>query len=333
MIASMMATVVLNLTGLMSGLLQLFLRSNTATTSFRPKNTPGWNRKKHEIRIWGPNELGFGGHILRPVSGPQSPGSMNSRASLVDEKPWANNSRSPEMKIPMNPLGANVPTPSGSGKFPMESPAFGHRRKPSGSYSLFPAEEAVPSPSSARISSPLRNKQPTSMISTTQLPATTFQPSRPRNASPELAPPPQIFMPRGHRRDSSMISSATVQIGLRLSHMDEDQPPLPDTNTIHHQSALSASSARPNSPFLRVQTQNLTPTRVASPLSVPLQDARMKTLPPVPGGSSSNDESPVCQLSPTVYNPESSKKATTGSPSRASPGREPRTMTSRTDWI
>src|SRR5271170_2797171 len=86
LVTSMMATVVLNLHGLLAGLLQMFLRSNTATTAFRPKGTPGWSCRGHEIRLWGPNELGFDGHMLEPVSGPRSPASIGSRASLIENE-------------------------------------------------------------------------------------------------------------------------------------------------------------------------------------------------------------------------------------------------------
>src|SRR4051794_15449895 len=86
--ANMMAAVVLNLSGLMNGLLHLFLRSNTATTSFGPKTGKSWDRKKHEIRMWGPNELAFTNHLVDPVLGPRTPDNYStrseSRAELVE---------------------------------------------------------------------------------------------------------------------------------------------------------------------------------------------------------------------------------------------------------
>ena len=71
LVTSMMATVVLNLHGIITIMLQMFLRSNTATTAIMPKGAPGWG-PRGQLRLWGPNELGFDGHILEPVSGPRS---------------------------------------------------------------------------------------------------------------------------------------------------------------------------------------------------------------------------------------------------------------------
>jgi len=341
----MMATVVLNLTGLMNGALHLFLRSNTATTSFGPRGSASWRRSTHTIRIWGPNELGFDGHILDPVSGPR-PNSSASDASLVrmEKRPMSMES---EVNFPMytKPFNAQlnnsivnmpqIPEPTAAGS-PKRSTSRTHARKQS--YSLFPSG----------------GQNPTDSIKP-QLPATTF--SQPQSHPPnnrqdletiyiggDLEPPTFRFGGPGgarHRRDSSMVSSATVQIGLRLSHaMPENLSNLPLPQTTYSQ--------RPSSPLLQIKTQNLTiptsklqvqqppPTRPsAADLKVPERDSRMKTLPPVPKRAdgtpvafediekalgkaavgleqpkmeAEDEDETVIQLSPTVYSPTGSKK-------------------------
>lgn len=138
-----------------------------------------------------------------------------------------------------------------------------------------------------------------------------------------LAPPQPAFGGFGHRRDSSMASSATVQIGLRLSNMlgPEPQPQFPAPPT-----------RRSNSPVLQLQTRGLnsgpspltqqsvtlSPDMIKSPpLSKAERDARMKTLPPVPRVDSARvnsvavglkEEEKGLQLSPTVYSPLESRK-------------------------
>lgn len=276
--------------------------------------------------MWGPNDLGFGGHILQPLSGPRSPASSTSEGGFPREKHWPStleSSQSPnrfdikakDTKLSFN----NAPpvTPTGLPSRPNQninigpSPPRLHRHKQSQSYSLFPNEEASLSPS--------RSQEPSSIISTTKLPSTTFTlppPEMDPYLSAELQPPPSLFVPRGHRRDSSMISSATVQIGIRLTYLDEEPCPLltDAQKEAHAQSMDSKVQPRSKSPALQVQTQNLPPLQLQlgnERLSPQERAARMKTLPPVPrtnGGQMTenvpNDpESNEPRLSPTVYTP------------------------------
>ncbi|PMD42958.1 hypothetical protein L207DRAFT_422365 [Hyaloscypha variabilis F] len=226
---AMMATVVLNLSGLMSGLLQLFLRSNTAATSFGTKQGRQWDRKKHQIRIFGPNELAMHNHLADPVTGPRSQRELSSRAtsraSLIGiEKGRAISmeslSTSPTLNNPFSPksfdeIGDMPSRPGPAAGFK----ASRHTRAPS--YSLFPPEG----------SSPSKSQQPTSVYDIS-----------------DLAPPPVINYTGGprHRRDSSIASSATVQIGLRISHAPS--PSQEDMNAIPLPSTTYKFTASPTNP-------------------------------------------------------------------------------------
>lgn len=219
---AMMATVVLNLSGLMNGLLHLFLRSNTSTTSFGPKHGRHWAPDKHEIRLWGPNELAFTNHLADPVSGPRSPDSFSSemvrsesQTNLVGvEKISMDSIFSPPFDAP-GTKSSPSPSTAQMKKLPAlneaskesERSSKYHSRKQS--YSLFPIE-ATKSPS----------RPNDTMVSIYDI--------------ADLAPPPKIqFGGKSHKRDSSVVSSATVQIGLRLSHAPDCEPestlPLPST--------------------------------------------------------------------------------------------------------
>lgn len=322
---AMMATVVLNLSGLMNGLLQLFLRSNTATTAFGPKIGRGWERTKHDIRIFGPNELAMHAQLMNPVTGPQSPVDSerwtHSRSSLVKkEKSRAlsmesltgaplTSAKSFEMELSEMPSTPKAVVDSSSPR--------GHTRKLS--YSIFPSPKK-------------------------ETPVSVYDIS-------DLAPPPSIHFPGGvrHKRDSSVASSATVQIGLRLSHAptpsqeDIDNLPLPSTtynaksnsNTLALPSTIYKAANPPTSTFstkaaaplspLRLQTSFATapasPTRSASrPAPVIPSDTKSpeqsptrtspsvnKTLPPTPKFSFPAIErlrDSNTQLSPAVYSPE-----------------------------
>ncbi|TVY27083.1 hypothetical protein LHYA1_G003131 [Lachnellula hyalina] len=327
---SMMATVVVNLSGLISGLLQLFLRANTATTSFGPRSLK--DRKKHEIRMWGPNELVFNNHLMDPLSGPRSPprnlaSRSDSRSSLVGfEKEVGRvismeSVRSPPFELPArynNNLASSAIEPktftnSESAYETVAPAAHTHARKPS--YSLFPPER---SPDKLLTVPGTRQQEPTSIYDIS-----------------DLTPPPPIFGPgsrTNHRRDSSMASSATVQIGLRLSHApelsEEDLPTLPLPSTTYN-----ANATRPQTPeSLDIKSFNFSslprsPLR-PSPLNIstvsPTKSPTYvnKTLPPTPKANipiSRLNESNT-QLSPTVYSPD---KKTAQTPESATMPKNP----------
>lgn len=332
----MMATVVLNLSGLMSGLLHLFLRSNTATTAFGPKNGRHWSRDKHQIRIWGPNELAFGTHLIDPVAGPgtsarELESRADSRVSLVGpEKGRAismESLSSPPFHSPrFNPLASNPNAVEQKAIMPTfpeptaetSAATRGHVRKQS--YSLFPTEMTSPT------KGPQQNARPAESVYDIS----------------DLAPPPAIFGPGAsrHRRDSSIASSATVQIGLRLSHAptpsmeDASIMPLPQTTydalpstTFNaNATALKPTTSIPLSTFnantpspLKVQTQITKPEppvrspRRPSPLITNVTSAAQlspvlasinKLLPPTPKTLASVVRESNTQLSPAVYSPE-----------------------------
>jgi hypothetical protein len=249
----MMATVVLNLSGLMSGLLQLFLRSNTATTSFGPKIGRSWDRGKHEIRMFGPNELAFTNHLNDPVSGPRTPkaeleGRTDSRAGLIEAEKGSvismESLQSPPFRSPKQYEGEmsrlpTIPEPTSITISP--AAARTHvRNKPS--YTLFPIET---SPSKTQ------RQEPTSIYDISDL--------------GDLEPPPPIHYAGGprHKRDSSIASSATVQIGLRLSHAPSPSQdsikviPLPST-TYNAISTPAADANRETCPALLPTTYSAT---------------------------------------------------------------------------
>ncbi|KAG4415199.1 hypothetical protein IFR04_011658 [Cadophora malorum] len=270
---AMMATVVLNLSGLMSGLLQLFLRSNTATTSFAPK-TAGkkWAQPRHEIRMFGPNELAMHAHLTNPVTGPRTTNDnrlsrSDSQASLIGlEKKRGismDSLRSPPYGVAKRQeaeMSSNLPNMPEAATVCPAVQARSHARKPS--YSLFPPEGSSPTKAG-------QQKDSVYDIS-------------------ELTAPPAIRFAGGarHRRDSSIASSATVQIGLRISHAptpsqeDLDALPLPSTTY----KAMSLKPPAPKSPSSTYSASPLPSTTYsASKPSLPASPSASKlTLPAVP---------------------------------------------------
>ncbi|KAB5563360.1 hypothetical protein GE09DRAFT_1219918 [Coniochaeta sp. 2T2.1] len=328
---SMVGSVAASVSGLMTGGLYLFLKSNTLST-IGPKNKAGEyerQRMKHTIRR-AASDLDYNGHMMEPVRGPGSLRRMDSDSSLIsnekNEEAGINasgnstvssisNSQQP------NPLRSNAVLPSMTiprTPEPAQMSTSGHMRKRS--YSLFP------------------NNSPSTKSSATLLPSTTYTPNTPPRARDAqaaldaLKPPPSIrnlAMGR-HRRDSSMISSATVQIGLRLSSVDDmPMPPAisahtttPDSDVLSLDCPKEAAKLDGKRPSPLNTSETASPTKPEAtdlPKRNPVKDARMKTLPPVPrpgevvpsaededdDESQYEDEGEI--LSPTVYNSSPTK--------------------------
>ncbi len=162
------------------------------------------------------------------------------------------------------------------------------------SYSLFP------------------NNAPGTTTTFSILPATTYSPNAAAKSDAPLSqadldalkPPPSMgnLMNR-HRRDSSLVSSATVQIGLRLSNVNDIMIPPMTINARPPQTVGSAESVysldcpeeklglaaskRPGALLAggEASAQAREIIEDATPKRNPVKDLRMKTLPPVPTAS------------------------------------------------
>ncbi|KAI1424408.1 hypothetical protein F5Y12DRAFT_454727 [Xylaria sp. FL1777] len=218
---SMLSTVVSNVTGLMTGGLYLFLRSSTVSF-IAPKNKlDEYERQQMKYQIGMPTPNGdtdFNSHIMKPVTGPQwlrevepqekrtlqenisRQGPQGNAWSLGvdDSNPLGLNAVFKQMSVLRSPTGTHVPS------------SMAPVRKPSSSYTLFP------------------NKNEGSRASKVFLPSMAYSPNTSETLVNDycdmLMPPPAIQPEFRHRRDSSMASSATVQIGLRLSNVEDVRP-------------------------------------------------------------------------------------------------------------
>ena len=326
---SMVASVVANVSGLMTGGLYLFLKSSTLSTiSPRDKIGEYENRRaRYKITRYESNDPDDDGNedgqVMNPVTGSRGLRRVDSEASLIsmgkDEEAYdaksiksamtKNGRRSPDslrsnkFASVVSALMPKAPEPA---RIPPAAPASHIRKR---SYSLFPRNTVA------------------SKASMVLLPSTTYSPA---NA---LKPPPSManLANMRHRRDSSLVSSATVQIGIRLSSVD-DIPPLAQTkiatndNVVHtldcpnvlkeldllSPKRAGAMGASPTTPALPFAVAGEIPTRD------PVKDVKMKTLPPVPKINSQVPKAEPAQdeftLSPTVYSPNTPTKVKLPSP-------------------
>lgn len=317
----MVASVVANVSGLLTGGLYLFLKTSTLSTIGPRDKVGGYEERgaKYRITHCEPNECegnsDSGTRVMHPTAGPRSLRRMESDASLIstekeeealDGKIIASSSTTSAGSNEFVSAAAAAPLPRAPepARIPAASPPGGHMRKQS--YSLFP------------------KSTPASKPSLTVLPATTYFPSDTLKPPPSMATLSKIR----HRRDSSLVSSETVQIGLRLSSVDDMNPLAKNTAAAFRDSEVHSLGC-PNVPsWTKVQApkrpKGLCPSAATpqptpavadeSPSRDPVKDARMKTLPPVPGadGQPGKEESPpdeTTTLSARVYSPDSPAQA------------------------
>lgn len=326
---SMVASVVANVSGLMTGGLYLFLKSSTLSTIGPRDKVTEYENRRAKYKITLPNsDLDDDSDldsqiIMASVAGSRRLRRMDSEATLMstdkeEEAADAKSIKSTFSKRRPDSLRSNkfvsavasvlMPKAPEPARMPA-APAGGHMRKRS--YSLFPRNTVA------------------SKASMLLLPATTYSPSA------ALKPPPSMgnLMNMRHRRDSSMVSSATVQIGIRLSAVD-DMPPLAQTKTAtgdnvvhsldcpHVRKELGMESPKRGALDAATSPSSTTPPPPPPPPAVAddtaassEKDAKMKTLPPVPKINSQVPKAePAFTLSPTVYSPNSPTKVKLPSP-------------------
>ncbi|KAI0194612.1 hypothetical protein F4808DRAFT_335255 [Astrocystis sublimbata] len=301
---SMVSTVVANVTGLMTGGMYLFLRSSSLS-SISPKNkTEACENQlsKYQLKMERANDTNFDAQIMQPVTvsqwlqetpdqgqypvtGDNKRESHNSAFPRADEaNPLGSNAIYKQYSVPVTPVDTQIPT--------VMTPA----RKASASYALFPS--AFQGDTGSKI----------------LLPSTTYTPStRDVMANDDgavILPPPRVRPPGArHQRNSSMASSATVQIGLRLSNFEDARPMT--TSTVGVPEVTYELGCPKN---VAIDTNRPSPvismpgSTVSSPRSqrTPI-DTSNKTLPPVPTESQSDDET-APTLNPTVYSPKTQGK-------------------------
>lgn len=318
----MVAAVVANVNGLMVAGLHLFLRSQNNTSICQDLGE--YERKKSIYDPRDPRDGHRGSdHSLQPVNSSTSRARSDSSATLLhatnlDDRGLpspmsygtARSPFSPKLSIPSGPAYPEPTQP------PSETSPSQVRKQ---SYSLYPNDQAPP----------------TTAVANAVLPATTYSPMASKPARDTWKPPPIVkpWMGRGHKRDSSITSTATVQIGIRLSNVDDyvprkstdtdvpDVPDVPDPRTMPtiRSSQFAEYETRTASDYSQYAGTDIIlddpPSRPSS------KDSRMKTLPPVPVSPAtavttdtatsrdtvselaSDDEqsSTLITLSPTVY--------------------------------
>ncbi|GAB1314170.1 G-protein coupled receptors family 1 profile domain-containing protein [Madurella fahalii] len=329
---SMVASVVANVSGLMTGGLYLFLKSNTLST-IGPRDKVGeYENRRARYKITrdesndGNDDDDFDSRIMRTAADSRSLRRMDSDTSLISNEKEEEALDGKSLRAASTTYGRRSPgslrsntlfsvaatalmpkAPEPARILPASS-VVGHMRKRS--YSLFP------------------NSTPAAKSSFTLLPATTYSPAD------ALKPPPSMgnLANMRHRRDSSLVSSATVQIGLRLSSVD-DMPPVvqhkvvTNDHEVHSLDCPNVLKELEMASHKRVALDGSATTPPLPPEAIdeslqrdPVKDARMKTLPPVPKANSrpapdtAEQGTEEITLGPTVYTPESPTKVKLPSP-------------------
>ncbi|KAI0405205.1 hypothetical protein F4802DRAFT_188019 [Xylaria palmicola] len=312
---SMVSTVVANVTGLMTGGLYLFLRSSTIS-SIGSKNDKieDYENQRAKYQITKPNvsDTDFNSHITKPVTLPQWPGETEPQ-----------NSRLAHKNIIPNPLRLNDAFKQSSvlkgANTTITSSLITPTRKAPSSYALFPNQS-------------LGNRASKVLLPSTAYSANSGEPLS-NDCCDTLVPPPSLQPPSfRHRRDSSMVSSATVQIGLRLSNVLDVRPTTASTvggvertHDLNCPNRLEAGITSRSGLLFPTETVASSPSSQRPP-GMNLLDTTMKTLPPVPQNRETKVESGFI-LNPTVYSPNSPTKGKVPSPKGVGFNVPPRTNT------
>ena len=223
----MVAGVALTVSGLVHGFLHLILRANAARMAIMPIQTP-WQSKR-SFRLFGPNDLEACQNISRPLAlvdhkdedleaaYTEKEFDLDSDASLRPETARLDSDELQQALTDDINSWSSIKDQQGVALTP---PLKVSSHKHAGSYSLFPTAASA---DTRPISTPSEEERSNSLL------------------------PPRPFFGRRHKRDSSAASSATVQIGLRLS-LAPSSTAFPRIHSITHALTSPRSPRSPKSP-------------------------------------------------------------------------------------
>lgn len=204
--SAQVAQVALNVSGILNLIMHIFLRSNADRLAIRAVETP-WSDKR-TIRVFGPSDLNVQEHISYPVLwneknlGPRSLTVTSEKASLhsgTESDYDAYSSSGPLQHIVFPSPKAKAYHPSMPSLKVVPMPQITRNNS---SYALFPTAEST----TAHMSS-----------------STTYENDE---GDWELPLPPAPLFAHKYNRITSVESSQTVQIGLRLSYMNHALDPI-----------------------------------------------------------------------------------------------------------
>lgn len=224
------ATIALNIFGLLTGLLYLILRSNSHNMAFRP-NGASWEQKQ-DWRLFGSPDLDIGNHIINPV-GPERKGTLHGLVLPSKEKgdfeAHTNRSRSPgdpafakeKRSVLASPPSYRTPSKSTISKPSLSSPPS-YRAPPIHSANdpllISPPTFQIP-PQTFRSDSPFQSFNHANYAlfpyRPKSIPLIAIDDVDPQSSKPVTPPAPLFF--NHHKRDISNVTSATVQIGMSVS--------------------------------------------------------------------------------------------------------------------
>lgn len=323
----MVASVVSNVNGLMVAGLHLFLRSQTHSTIGH--NHGDLDRKRYSYDPHERDDFRRSSYSLRPVHTHQSDARSrsNSEATLLratDAEEGRMASRATTPRTPFSPK-LYIPQPYPTYPEPTQPPSeTSPQQVRKLSYSVFPQDKP-----------PVGGGGVDAL-----LPATTYSPATSMPARDTWKPPPIVkpWAGRGHRRDSSVGSTATVQIGIRISNVEDFLPRKSNNDVVRNyvpdapqppplqmpasrSSPLTASESRPESAEYGSEYA-VSPISQAGddPQTVSPVSPQSKALPPVPwspsaqqvdnrafsnkGKGAAQPEEQLFTLSPAVYIPQ-----------------------------
>lgn len=328
----MVVSVVANLSGLLTGCLYLFLRSSKSPSGsyeYGGNNVKGFKSdlEGQELEPSTPSSA-----VPRPLQLPQQVRKQSSRELLLEEA----RDEGKVMGARRDILNHAFPRPLRLGsmrqsQIPPTKPGLARtsskasiRNFKKSMYSIFPKEEQPKSPG------PL-------LPTTTYSPTSAKKPSVPTKLADSLLAPPAIRVPEDvpRRRGSSMVSTATVQIGLRLSNINDMRPskaPIQeDADKVHNLDCPNGTVT-----FFPRKTSPLAIAIVDVPgegTTFQVKDNLEKELPPVPLSAKDADktgqDSEPPTLSSAVYSPQRQKLGSPFSHTRQSSSMSSRGMHSR----